>query len=569
MFHKTKNKLTVYVARGMLSMLFLAAGIVFLMNPVQYFTSMGQDAPSIHEMSRDEVEGQYVSISTLRVTNEVRGALYVEVPLADGETMGMQFSGSEVQKESILILQAKKNMENFIQFDGSASDTSLDFISVDYVGTYQMNDDYRFHAGGVPTLFGVATKSSIREPLVFGVLLAGVGIFGLLSVLINLLRRPKIVPVSESQSIYSSHELERILGESPLHENIWASERAILIMKNKRLTQINFYDITQLELLEKRVKYTYIYSVQVMDKFGKVHLTMFESPDTAQAFAHYLMNMAPKAELGATLKKKQALKQTQPMQGEGPQSQVTTPHQKHTHEFFKNMNQAKSKNKKERLYVLATMGALVVALILLGTVGIFLPQIIQSMMMDGAVDAIKILHAIIYSVIIPLVFIVILSIALIMTVVYCLKRAGSYTLFGSIISLMLGGMAILIGTMATLEEVTFQEMLGAFEDVQQIQSSEFTETEVYISAASHADVESLMGLIDDVGYQVSRVVGVPTDIEYYSGTVYYFPHTVDLTPYENTGYFVQADYEENKNATVFRVKHTENWRIIMEIEVVK
>ena len=95
------------------------------------------------------------------------------------------------------------------------------------------------------------------------------------------------------------------------------------------------------------------------------------------------------------------------------------------------------------------------------------------------------------------------------------------------------------------------------------------ETDVYISGVGNTDAEALIGLIDDVGYQVSRINGVPTDIEYYSVTLYYFPYTVDLTPYENTGYYVQADYEENKNAIVFRIKHTENWRIIMNIEVVE
>lgn len=562
-----KNKPVMYVVRGILSMIFLVAGITFLINPVQYITGVGQRAPSIHEMTEDEVEGRYVSISALRVTNVVKDALYVAVPLANGKTMGMQFSGSKEQKKNILSLQGKKNLKNFIGSDGASSDASLYFIPVDYAGTYQKEDGYRFYAGGVPTLFGVTTKASLWEYLAAGAALAGFGIFGLVSALINLLRKPKIVAVSEAQSIYSSLELERILSEKPIHENIWASERAILIMNYKKLTQINFYDITQLEFLEKRAKYAYIYSVQITDEFGKVHLPMFESRDTALAFACYLMKMAPKAEPGPALREEQSAARPQHTAGDEQQPQGTVLHQQHARELSQNMKQARSKNKKEGLYALAAMGILVAALILLGSVGLFLPKIIRPMMLGETADAVQILNTIIYSVAIPLVLIGILSIGLIVLVVYFLRRSGGYALAGRQIGLVLGGLAIFLGSMAAMEEVSFKEMLGAFEDVQQIRSGELKETEVYISAASHADVEALMGLIDDVGYQVSRISGVPTDIEYYSASSYYFPHTVDLAPYENTGYFVQSDYEENKNATVFRVRHTKNWRIIMDIEV--
>ena len=179
------------------------------------------------------------------------------------------------------------------------------------------------------------------------------------------------------------------------------------------------------------------------------------------------------------------------------------------------------------------------------------------MLLTGTVDALGLLDAVLYSTGIPLVLCGILSMILIVWVIHCLRRSGSYARGGAIASLLLGSTAILIGFLGVLSDVSVQELKGAVADRRQIQRDALTETEVCLTGGSQTDAETLPDLTEEVGYTVSRLNGIPVDGNSEQIVSYYFPYAVDLTPYETA------------DAATFRIQHTEHWNLILEIAAVE
>lgn len=273
----------------------------------------------------------------------------------------------------------------------------------------------------------------------------------------------------------------------------------------------------------------------------------FESRDIAEAFARYLMAMAPRAEVGATL---QAL---QPASQSPGQMWDAALRQQAVQDFHRMLQEARRRHRKEVISI-GTVGALLVGgLVLLAGTGLLLPKFLRRVLLTGEVDALGLLDAVLYSAGIPLVLCGILSVILMVWVIRCLRRSGSYARGGAIASLLLGSTAILIGFLGVLSNVSFQELKDAVADKRQIQKGALTETEVCLTGGGPTDAETLPDLTEEVGYTISRLNGIPSDGNQEQIVSYYFPDAVDLTPYETAG------------TAIFRIQHTEHWNLILDI----
>ena len=382
--------------------------------------------------------------------------------------------------------------------------------------------------------------------------MAGFGLCGLIAALLHLLRKPKLVPLFELQSVYSQEQLERILRERPIYRNIWLTDRGLLWMTWERVTQVNFHDITGIDLEQRSVNRIRTYAIQLINRQEAVaQMPNFESKDVAEAFARYLMAMAPRAEVGATL---QAF---QPAPQSPGQTWDAALRQRAVQDFHRMLQEARRRHRKE-IVSIGTVGALLVGgLVLLAGTGLLLPKFLRRVLLTGEVDALGLLDAVLYSAGIPLVLCGLLSIILIVWVIRCLRRSGSYARGGAIASLLLGSTAILIGFLGVLSDVSFQELKGAVADRRQIQKGALTETEVRLTGGGPTDAETLPDLMEEVGYTVSRLNGIPVDGNSEQIVSYYFPDAVDLTPYETAG------------TAIFRIQHTEHWNLILEIAAVE
>ena len=531
------NGKIIYLSRAMFCVLLIAMGLYGVLT---YFPkgNLRETPVSVHLLTSGEVDGRYITISMLRVTPGFLNPLYVEVPLADGTIERMIFSGSKEEKENILQLQNEKDLE---QEGQSGAGGGRSFLSVDYTGMYQ---DPEFKEGApAPITFGAH-----GDAFLIGVVLAGFGLCGLIVALLHLLRKPKLVPLFELQSVYSQGQLERILKERPIYRNIWLTDRGLLWMRQERVTQVNFHDITGIELEKQLVNHIYTWHIKLTNRFDAVANTPnFESRDITVAFARYLMAMAPRAEVGTTL---QALQLAAHPAGQVGNAVLR---QQVTQDFYQILQEAQRRHRKE-IVSIGTVGALLVGgLVLLAGTGLLLPKLIRRVLLTGDVDALGLLDAVLYSAGIPLVLCGILSVILIVWVIRCLRRSGSYARGGAIASLLLGSTAILIGFMGVLSDVSVQELKDAAADKRQIQSGALTETEVRLTGGSQTDAETLPNLTEEVGYTISRLNGIPVDGNQEQTVSYYFPYAVELTPYETA------------DAVTFRIQHTEHWNLILNI----
>lgn len=535
------NGKIIYLSRAMFCVLLIAMGLYGVLT---YFLkgNLRETPVSVHLLTSGEVDGRYITISMLRVTPGFLNPLYVEVPLADGTIERMIFSGSKEEKENILQLQHEKDLE---QEGQSGAGGGRSFLSVDYTGMYQ---DPEFQEGApAPIVLGEHGKY-----VIIGIVLTGFGLCGLIAALFHLLRKPKLIPLFELQSVYSQGQLERILKERPIYRNIWLTDRGLLWMRQERVTQVNFHDITGIELEKQLVNHIYTWHIKLTNRFDAVANTPnFESRDITAAFARYLMAMAPRAEVGTTL---QALQLAAHPAGHAePWSWNDALRQQVTQDFYQILQEAQRRHRKE-IVSIGTVGALLVGgLMLLAGTGLLLPKLIRRVLLTGDVDALGLLDAVLYSAGIPLALCGILSVILIVWVIRCLRRSGSYARGGAIASLLLGSTAILIGFMGVLSDVSVQELKDAAADKRQIQSGALTETEVRLTGGSQTDAETLSDLTEEVGYTISRLNGIPVDGNQEQTVSYYFPYAVELTPYETTA------------ATIVRIQHTEHWNLILNI----
>ena len=531
------NGKRIYLSRAIFCVLLIAVG---LYGAVAYFPKGNLREPpvSVHLLTSGELDGRYLSISMLRVIPGFLNPLYVEVPLADGTVERMIFSGSKEEKEKILQLQHEKDLEQEAQ---SITGGGRSFLSVDYTGVYQAPE---FREGApAPIVLGEHGKYGI-----LGIVLTGFGLCGLIAALLHLLRKPKLVPLFELQSVYSQEQLERILRERPIYWNIWLTDRGLLWMTWERVTQVNFHDITGIDLEQRSVNRIRTYAIQLINRQEAVaQMPNFESRDIAEAFARYLMAMAPRAEVGATL---QAFRPAPQSPG---QTWDAALRQQAAQDFHRMLQEAKGRHRKE-IVSIGTVGALLVGgLVLLAGTGLLLPKFLRRVLLTGEVDALGLLDAVLYSAGIPLVLCGILSVILMVWVIRCLRRSGSYARGGAIASLLLGSTAILIGFLGVLSDVSFQELKGAVADKRQIQKGALTETEVRLTGGGPTDAETLPDLTEEAGYTISRLNGIPVDGNQEQIVSYYFPDTVDLTPYETAG------------TAIFRIQHTEHWNLILDI----
>ena len=537
------NGKTIYLSRVIFCVLLIAVG---LYGVFAYFPkgNLRETPVSVHLLTSEELDGRYLSISMLRVTPGLLNPLYVEVPLADGTIERMIFSGSKEEKEKILQLQREKDLE---QEGQSGAGGGRSFLAVDYAGMYQAPE---FKEGApAPIVLGEHGKY-----VIIGIVLTGFGVCGLIVALLHLLRKPKLVPLFELQSVYSQEQLERILKERPIYQNIWLTDRGLLWMRWERVTQVNFHDITGIDLEQRTVNRIRTYAIQLTNRQEAVaQMPKFESRDVAAAFARYLMAMAPRAEVGPTL---QAFRPAAPTQPPGQMGDAAL-RQQVTQDFYRILQEARYRHRKE-IVSIGTVGALLVGgLVLLAGTGLLLPKFIRRILLTGTVDALGLLDAVLYSTGIPLVLCGILSMILIVWVIHCLRRSGSYARGGAIASLLLGSTAILIGFLGVLSDVSVQELKGAVADRRQIQRDALTETEVCLTGGSQTDAETLPDLTEEVGYTVSRLNGIPVDGNSEQIVSYYFPYAVDLTPYETA------------DAATFRIQHTEHWNLILDIAAVE
>ena len=549
-----------YIVRIIGSIIALLAGIVFLASSIQYRLQIEQIPQSIHEMSEDELVGAYVTISKLYVIRDTEDGYYVDVPIANGEILDMAFwSDEETIIDEISILQGIKNIQNLKENNWTDSSDGDYFISVDYTGTIFQGKSLKIlQHGGVDTFLGMIDKEESDTFLAVGGALSILGIFGLISTIIIMRRKPKIIKCSDLQSIHSEYELTSILSGQPVYKNIWLSQKAILIMMNNKVTQINFHDMTSIEVIETTIQYMKIYTVKIVDRFQKQHVQAFEGKDEAVQFIQYLSKLAPQAILSDTIP-----------QASNSNEQIS--HESHINNFTKTMEDAQhtgNKKRKQSLkYFMLTFVLGFFGLAIFGFIAWSMPPMIRQMMLGNGVDAIVMLETIAYPIIIPIVLLMLLSIILIILAVQCINKTGDFKVAASMLALMLGSGVILLPPLMILENVSIDNVLGAFEDIKQIETGALIESEVYISNAATVDAEMLMYLIDDVGYDVTVLSCVPTDIDYYNARTYYFPTVVPTNDYEQSGYEVQAEYEENRaNAKKYRITHTENWRIIIDIE---
>ena len=569
MIKYNQNKSIPYPVRIIASVIVLLVGVLYLASSIQYMLLQTQIPQSIHNMNSEELNGAYVTINSLRVIRDTEQGYYVEVPIANGEMISIGFWSNKETIEDISKLQVHKNFEIFKNSNGAMVPSSEYFISLDYAGTIYQGETIKiFEETGISTFSGVITQDDSNIKLLIGSLLSIYGIFVIVSTIIIMKRKPKIVNAADMQLTYSEYQLQQILNTPPIYKNIWLSPNAILILINNKVTQVNFLDMTSIDLIEQVVKYMRIYALRISDKFGKQHIQLFDSRDEAVQFINQIKKLAPHISLDSTTQHTSDIReQTQP-------SRYPISHEENSEIFTQNMENTKQLAEKKRKKSLNYVGLMAsvgfAALIIFGVIAMFLPPMIRNIMLSSTVDAIHMLETIAYSIIIPIAVLIILSIILMVFTGFCVKRTGDYKVFALLLCVLLGSFVIILPPMLVFENIKVKDVMECFEDIDQIRSGKLIETEVYISSAADVDSEMLMYLIDDVGYDVTVIVGVPTDIEYYSGTQYYFPTVFPSEAYKNAGYEIQADYEENKmNAIKFRITHTENWKIIIGIEEIK
>jgi len=203
---------TPYPIRIVVSVIILLVGAVFLASSLQYMLLQQQMPQSIHEMKSEELEGAYVTINRMLVIRKNEHGYYVQVPISNDEMMDMAFYSDDETINHISSLKGAKNLEIFKDPNGGMVSSSDYFISLDYTGTIYKGEQINiFKESGISTFLGIITKNSSNRNLLIGATLSIYGIFVLVSTIIIIRRKPKIVNSYNLQLTYSEYQLEEIL----------------------------------------------------------------------------------------------------------------------------------------------------------------------------------------------------------------------------------------------------------------------------------------------------------------------------------------------------------------------
>lgn len=505
--------------------------------------------------------------------------------------------GKEVRLDRFRVLSEGKPLEAGVEFKDTTAVVLIESLAespkASYAGRIQMLEEGRMllvdsEASATTVYRGIYYTENMRSMLfLIGLIMAGATIYFIVKFKYFF---PPASPVVAKGSPIEQWKLYDILQHEPTIDNVWVCGGYMLINDSNNITSVRLDDVVWISTETLKGKYgTKYYMVQLATRRKKTYRQVFETESTSVLLAMVLRRAAPHAAFGQSKELSRLYRRDVNRfidEYVGPVEYVPDESWLNDAAFqrqIRSLRGAKQGEEKTSLVSLIVFLLVFFEIIAFLALTLLVCQYLQKgivfLMLDSKPHSpLLTLQALFYS-----------SLALVLAVtimvalhVYCLTRwvkrrwkgfARSSMEYSLLIILVFPGLfSVFLPFPMALQEVGLRDMARLFTDIRQIKSGQLLSKEIFVTGEQER-IEDRSFLIPSNGWNwADYEVYVLTGVDYPSrggDRDAFVGYNICPAGTFESGYSAEGSAEENNQSPRYRIRYTENFRMLIDLQKVE